>query len=77
VGAPQMRDLLARYQSLSLDGSLPAYADFGPEGLPQFASNLAVVEPTSDGEIAGERGLTRASAPVPFSVIALDIDHFK
>jgi diguanylate cyclase (GGDEF)-like protein/PAS domain S-box-containing protein len=50
VGAPQMRDLLERYRSLSLDGSLPAYAEFNPERLPQSASNLAVVEPIGGGD---------------------------
>ena len=50
VGAPQMRDLLARYRSLSLDGALPAYADFNPDQLPQHTSNLAVVEPTGGGD---------------------------
>ena len=50
VGAPQMRDLLARYRSLSLDGALPTYTDFNPDQLPQHTSNLAVVEPTGRGD---------------------------
>jgi diguanylate cyclase (GGDEF)-like protein len=50
VGAPQMRDLLERYRSLSLDGLMPAYADFNPYRLPQYASSLAVVEPIDSGD---------------------------
>jgi diguanylate cyclase (GGDEF)-like protein/PAS domain S-box-containing protein len=50
VGAPQMRDLLARYQSLARGGSIPAYADFNPDRLPQYSSNLAVVEPIGNGD---------------------------
>ena len=50
VGAPQMRELLALYRSLSLDGLVPAYADFNPDQLPQYSSNLAVVEPIDSGD---------------------------
>jgi len=50
VGAPQMRELLARYRSLSLDGSLPVQADFNPDQLPQYSPNLAIVEPIGSGD---------------------------
>ena len=50
VGAPQMRELLALYRSLSLDCLVPAYADFNPDKLPQYSSNLAVVEPIDSGD---------------------------
>ena len=45
VGVPQMRELIVRYRSLSMNGLLPAYADFNPEQLSQHAANLAVVDP--------------------------------
>lgn len=49
VGAPQMRELLALYRSLSLDCLVPAYTDFNPDKLPQYCSSLAVVEPIDSG----------------------------
>ena len=50
AGAPQIVSLLTRYRALCVNGSLPSFADFNPESIPEHASNLAVVEPTDDGD---------------------------
>src|SRR5437016_331443 len=49
AGAPQIATLLARFRSLAANGSLPRYAELGPDALPDFAHQLAVVIP-EDGD---------------------------
>ena len=49
AGAPQIATLLTRYRLLAVNGSLPRYAELGPDSLPHLAHHLAVVIP-EDGD---------------------------